>query len=263
MPTRRTIPTSAASVAATTGLLLAGGALFGVPFVGAAVDTGERPVFVAVDPPVRILDTRKASGVTAGAPVGAGQTLELAVTGAAGVPADATSVQLNVTVEQGTAPSFLSLWPEGAWPGTSTLNWTDASPRPNGSTVGIGADGKVRILNYAGTVHVIVDVTGYYFDHTHDDRYYTEAEVDAAIAAHAARRCTRPSSRTATLPSRLPVSRPAHRSPPATTTSTSRATSPAAGSRPRGLRSTRGRSATASSSSTTRQRSAGSRCPSD
>jgi hypothetical protein len=36
-------------------------------------------------------------------------------------------------------------------------------------------------------VHVIVDVTGYYVDHTHDDRYYTEAEVDAAIAAHEAK----------------------------------------------------------------------------
>ena len=33
---------------------------------------------------------------------------------------------------------------------------------PNLVVVGIGADGKVRLFNQAGTVHLIADVMGYY-----------------------------------------------------------------------------------------------------
>jgi hypothetical protein len=34
-----------------------------------------------------------------------------------------------------------------------------------------------------GTADLIVDVAGYYIDHNHDDRYYTETEIDTALAA--------------------------------------------------------------------------------
>ena len=32
-----------------------------------------------------------------------------------------------------------------------------------------------------GTADLIVDIAGYYADHDHDDRYYTETEVDTAL----------------------------------------------------------------------------------
>lgn len=112
---------------------------------------------VATDP-VRLLDTREGANI----PVGAQETIELTVTGANGVPVDATAVQVNVTVTAGTESSFLTLFPEGAPPNASNLNWEPGQTLPNLATVRIGADGKIRIFNNAGSVHVIVDLAGYY-----------------------------------------------------------------------------------------------------
>ena len=53
-----------------------------------------------------------------------------------------------------------------------------AAATPNAVTTGLSADGKFDIANGIGTVDVVVDVVGYYTDHNHDDRYYTEAEID-------------------------------------------------------------------------------------
>jgi hypothetical protein len=36
-----------------------------------------------------------------------------------------------------------------------------------------------------GTADLIVDIAGYYIDHNHDDRYYTETEVDTALTSKA------------------------------------------------------------------------------
>src|SRR4051812_41974616 len=70
-------------------------------------------------PPARVLDTRAA------APVGPGGTLTQLVTGVAGVPATGVSaVVLNVAVTGPTAPSFLTVYPDGtATPLTSSLNF--------------------------------------------------------------------------------------------------------------------------------------------
>ena len=48
------------------------------------------------------------------APVGPGQTINVQVTGLAGVPSSGVSgVALNVTVDQPTASGFLTVWPTG------------------------------------------------------------------------------------------------------------------------------------------------------
>jgi hypothetical protein len=39
------------------------------------------------------------------------------------------------------------------------------------------------VYNHNGTVHVIIDIAGYYQDHNHDDRYYTKGQIDTRIAA--------------------------------------------------------------------------------
>jgi hypothetical protein len=67
--------------------------------------------FVATSP-VRVLDTRPASSPIKILGPGAIITLSLA----AYVPADATAVTLNVTALQGTATSFLTVYPTGATP---------------------------------------------------------------------------------------------------------------------------------------------------
>lgn len=118
--------------------------------------------FVPLEPAARFLDSRQSGDITGGNPLTEGQTLQLRVAGENGVPSDARAVQLNVTVAEGTAASFLAVWDEGDWPGTSSLNWADASARPNAVTTSVGSDGFIRIYNDTGTVHVIVDVTGYF-----------------------------------------------------------------------------------------------------
>ena len=123
----------------------------------------ERPTaFVPLEPAARVLDTRQSGDITGGNPLTEGQTLQLQVAGQGGVPSDARAVQLNVTVAEGTAASFLSVWDEGEWPGTSSLNWADASASPNAVTTSVGSDGFIRLYNDTGTVHTIVDVTGYF-----------------------------------------------------------------------------------------------------
>lgn len=114
--------------------------------------------------PTRVLDTRFGTG-TGGAVgrVPAGGTLNLTVAGVAGVPANATSVVLNVTVAEPTGPdSFLTLFPNGtARPLASNLNFVAGEIVPNLVVVRV-QNGKVSIYNNLGSTHVIADVQGWF-----------------------------------------------------------------------------------------------------
>ena len=120
--------------------------------------------------PARILDTRTAIGVPArpAGPLGAGQTLNLQVTGQGGVPASGvSSVVLNVTVTNTTAGSYLTVWPTGvAQPVVSNLNWTPGKTVANLVEVQVGPTGMVSIYNPLGSTDVIADVQGYVGDNT-------------------------------------------------------------------------------------------------
>lgn len=121
--------------------------------------------FIAL-PPERLFDTR--SDQPAPGPKGkltAGQTIDVQITGEAGVPADATAVVMNLTMTESIAPGFVTAWATGSTqPTTSNLNYiAPNSTRPNLVTVPIGAGGKVSL--YALTpVHLLGDVAGYYVD---------------------------------------------------------------------------------------------------
>lgn len=133
----------------------------GLAIANAAVSS-DPGLFHALSP-VRVFDTREGTGGVPAAPIAAGATLDVQVGNRNGVPANATAVVLNVTVVGGTASSFLTVWPTGdARPTASSLNWTNAEARPNGVVVPLGTDGKVSFFNFAGTVHVLADVSGYY-----------------------------------------------------------------------------------------------------
>ena len=170
-----------AAVAVTLG---AGGISLG----HAAIGTGDKPVFVGITP-CRLVDTRPGDSNVGGrtSPLGANDTLTLQVIGSTGqctdIPADAVAAAMNVTAIQGSTRSYLSVYPaDAALPNASNLNWNGGDPpTPNKVDVGLSAAGEVKITNNAGTVHVAADLVGYYIDHTHDDRYYTETEVDAAL----------------------------------------------------------------------------------
>ena len=120
--------------------------------------------------PVRVLDTRPVTGpigVPTAAPVGDEQTITLHVAGATvggqvPVPADATSVVLNVTVTGPTAGSYLQVWPAGApQPTSSNLNFVAGETVPNLVQVGVGTGGDIEIYNWGGSTNVVADVEGY------------------------------------------------------------------------------------------------------
>jgi hypothetical protein len=95
-------------------------------------------------------------------PIAAGGTFELQVTGAAGVPADATSVVLNVTGAQVTAPTFVTVWPaQQPLPEASNLNLYAGQDSPNLVTFQLGAGGRLAFDNQSGTVQLIADIAGY------------------------------------------------------------------------------------------------------
>jgi hypothetical protein len=131
-----------------------------VHFADASTPAADATVTVPLAP-VRILDTRSGIGAPA-APLGAGQSLDLQVTGVAGVPLGAVGVLLNITADGATETTYLTAWPAGAdRPEASVLNAVPGQALPNFIEAKLGADGKLSIYNFAGSVNVIADVSGY------------------------------------------------------------------------------------------------------
>ena len=151
-----------AAVGAAVAVTLGGGTA--LHFALAAPGDVVASSFVPI-PPIRILDTRPAPLNVGGfvGPLGAGETHTFQVTGVAGIPANASAVVMNVTVDQTTGPSYLTVFPAGSiQPLASNLNWVAKVTIPNLVVVKIGAGGQVSLFNQSAKVHVIADVAGYY-----------------------------------------------------------------------------------------------------
>ena len=109
--------------------------------------------------PCRLLDTR-----TTGPALSPGADRVVTLTGACGVPATARALSVNVTVTQPSSPGFLIVRPNGtAIPTASTINFGAGQTRANATTLALSTSGQValRTGQATGTVHVILDVTGY------------------------------------------------------------------------------------------------------
>jgi hypothetical protein len=93
----------------------------------------------------------------------AGGTRSIAIGGVDPVPSDAIAVVVNVTVTEPSTDSWLRLRPTGSSPtATSNLNFARGQTIPNLVVVQLGTDGRIDVTNLAGSVHVIIDVVGYY-----------------------------------------------------------------------------------------------------
>ncbi|XVS64649.1 hypothetical protein ACQPYE_00865 [Actinosynnema sp. CA-299493] len=107
--------------------------------------------------PTRAYDSRNTGG-----PFGGGESRSVDFS-SYGVPSGATAVALNITGVNATANTYVTAWPSGsARPTASSLNLGPNSATPNGVTVALGSDRKVNLFNNAGSVNLIVDITGYY-----------------------------------------------------------------------------------------------------
>lgn len=113
--------------------------------------------------PCRVVDTRS------GAPLASGvERLFTLVGGLCGVPATARSLALNVTATDPTGLGHVTLFP-GNFPAplTSSLNFSAGQTRANNAVVALSTDGvgmvkALAAVSGGGTVHVIIDVSGYF-----------------------------------------------------------------------------------------------------
>ncbi|MDG4835637.1 DUF1565 domain-containing protein [Micromonospora sp. WMMD967] len=125
--------------------------------------TGLGAMFTPVAP-TRLLDTRSAVGISTTVPIAANSEIVLPVMSINGVSAsNITAVVLNVTATQPATAGYLSVYPDGTTtPQGSSVNFVPGETVPNQVTVPM-SNGNLRIRNNAGgTVHVVVDLQGFY-----------------------------------------------------------------------------------------------------
>jgi len=115
--------------------------------------------------PCRVVDTRNAAGEFGGPALTAQAERTFKLAGRCAIPASAAALSLNLTATGATSAGNLVLFAGGTFaPSTSTLNYAAGTTRANNAIVGLGAGASLRVRsNQAnGSVHVILDVNGYF-----------------------------------------------------------------------------------------------------
>jgi uncharacterized repeat protein (TIGR01451 family) len=113
--------------------------------------------------PCRLVDTRDLGAPIGGPILQSGQRRDFAVVGQCGIPSAAKALSLNVTVVQPSAQGFVRLVPPGGSATISTVNFQAAETRANNAIVPLN-DGQfsAEMGGFPGSVHLIVDVSGYF-----------------------------------------------------------------------------------------------------
>ena len=115
--------------------------------------------------PCRLLDTRNAAGPLGGPSIGAGGLRAFVATGTCNVPAGTVAISTNATAVSPAATGDLLIYPNGlaSPPTASSLSFRTGRTRANNALVYIASDGSFLVKNNsAGTLDIIVDVSGYY-----------------------------------------------------------------------------------------------------
>lgn len=116
--------------------------------------------------PFRLIDTRERArpelqAGTAGAPVLAGQTVTIQIAGVRGVPAGIQAVSMNLTVTGANRAGYITAWPCGDRPTTSTANYEPGDAVSNGAQLPLSATGALCVYSMQDA-HVIIDVNGWW-----------------------------------------------------------------------------------------------------
>jgi RHS repeat-associated protein len=111
--------------------------------------------------PCRVIDTRDQF-----APIGALQTRTVQMTGACGIPAEATAVSVNLTAVSPTADGDLTAFPANEpRPTASAISYRANLTRANNAVLKLGNGALAFFANQpSGSVHLIVDVNGYFIE---------------------------------------------------------------------------------------------------
>ncbi|HEX7185802.1 MAG TPA: M12 family metallo-peptidase [Thermoanaerobaculia bacterium] len=113
--------------------------------------------------PCRLLDTRQQ-----GPALALGIPRTITTLGQCGIPSTAAALAVNVTVTGATSSGYLALQPGNPAPSaTSAISFGAGQTRGNNGVLALAADGAgtatiQAILQSSGTVHVILDVSGYF-----------------------------------------------------------------------------------------------------
>lgn len=148
------------------------GLVLGLLLIGASPTEAAGPFQFHSLTPCRLFDTRDAGGPTGGAPMTNNNSEPFVVQQVCGVPLGAKAVTVNVTAVGPTGAGFLTLFPTGiTQPVVSSINFAAGEPAlGNGAIVPLAdqttfpSDLSVfpRVGGVAGTVHVVLDVTGFF-----------------------------------------------------------------------------------------------------
>ncbi|HYT32966.1 MAG TPA: hypothetical protein VEO37_10260, partial [Thermoanaerobaculia bacterium] len=115
--------------------------------------------------PCRVADTRDPVGPYGGPALAANVDRTFVIGGQCAIPLTAKAVSFNFTITQPTALGDLRAFPAGGGlPLVSNLNWNAGQTRANNAVVALGAaaDLTVHPDQGSGTVHLIIDVNGYF-----------------------------------------------------------------------------------------------------
>jgi hypothetical protein len=128
------------------------------------VDSGPTDFYTLT--PCRLLDTRNASGPWGGPGVPAGGERVVTAAGRCAIPATAKAVSVNVTAVSPAAPGNLCFFPgDGTAPNAYTLSFGAGQTRANNAVVMMASSGSGTFglkSSSAASVHVVIDVNGYF-----------------------------------------------------------------------------------------------------
>ncbi len=111
--------------------------------------------------PCRVFDSQNSSALASE------ETRQIQITGICGIPSTAKAVSFNLTIVQPSSGGSLTLWPSGVTVNTSSINFPTGVTRANNAILALAANGQGTLsarpsLMNAGTVHLILDVNGYF-----------------------------------------------------------------------------------------------------
>ena len=125
----------------------------------------EEPTKFYTVAPCRVVDTRNANGPFGGPALSGGTERTFQTAGQCALSPTAKGVALNATVTGSTQAGALRIFPAGiGTPLASIVNYSAGQTRANNGVVGLGASGAltVRVDQVGGSVHLIIDVVGYF-----------------------------------------------------------------------------------------------------
>ncbi len=110
-------------------------------------------------------DTRDTAGPWGAPALAAGTPRTFAIGNRCGISASAKAVSFNFIVTGATALGHVTAYPAGANPPVvATVNFRPGQTRANNAIVALGPGGQLTVVSGqpSGTVHLIIDVNGYF-----------------------------------------------------------------------------------------------------